>query len=145
MVSATAGGLGPLAAERGIAIVVDASQPVIVWADPDRLGQAVANLVENAASFARSTVRVRVGSSGTHAQITVVDDGPGIAAEDLPHVFERLYVTKLEPERSESSSGLGLAIVRELTNAMGGRVDVMRPPDGGTAMVVQLPLAASSD
>ena len=77
VVSATAGGLGPLAAERGIAIVVDASQPVIVWADPDRLGQAVANLVENAASFARSTVRVRVGSSGTHAQITVVDDGRG--------------------------------------------------------------------
>lgn len=144
VVTATAEGLTPLAAERGIQIVVSAPEPVVVTADPDRLGQAVANLVENAVSFARSTVHVEVRAGTTYVMITVTDDGPGIAPEDLPHVFERLYVTKLVPERSESASGLGLAIVRELTNAMGGRVDAVRPAEGGTSMVVQLPLATAT-
>jgi signal transduction histidine kinase len=51
-----------------------------------------------------------------------MDDGPGIAAEDLPHVFERLYVARRQPDRRETGSGLGLAIVRELVTAMGGQV-----------------------
>lgn len=141
VVSATAAGLAPSANERNVELTIRASPPIIVRADPDRLGQAVANLVENATFFASSTVIVSLDTDGPDAVITVADDGPGIDEADLPHVFERLYVTKLVPERSESSSGLGLAIVRELTNAMGGRVDAVRPRAGGTAMVMRLPLA----
>ncbi len=141
VVGATAAGLVPSAAERSIAVVIDTPAPVVVTADPDRLGQAVANLVENATTFAASTVTVSLSTEGTEAVITVADDGPGIDPADLPHVFERLYVTKLVPERSESSSGLGLAIVRELVGAMDGRVDAIAPPGGGTAMVLRLPLA----
>lgn len=141
VVAATATGLAPSVSERGIDIVVDAPRAIVVSADPDRLGQAVANLVENATTFASSQVTVSLMSDGPQAVITVADDGPGISADDLPHVFERLYVTKLVPQRSESSSGLGLAIVRELIGAMDGTVDVSSPLGGGTAMVIRLPLA----
>ena len=102
----------------------------------------MANLIENALAFARTMVEVRVEATPETVEITVADDGPGIAEVDLPHVFDRLYVTKLVPERSESPSGLGLAIVRELAYAMGGSVAATRRPGGGTAMVVRLPLAA---
>ena len=141
VVAATAAGLAPSAAERDVELIIDTGSPVIVRADPDRLGQAVANLVENATSFASSTVTVSLASQGAKAIITVADDGPGINPVDLPHVFERLYVTKLVPERSESSSGLGLAIVRELVGAMDGSVNAISRPVGGTAMVIRLPLA----
>lgn len=143
VVSATATGLAPSANERDIDIIVNTPQATVVSADPDRLGQAVANLVENATTFASAKVTVSLMSDGPQAVITVADDGPGISADDLPHVFERLYVTKLVPERSESSSGLGLAIVRELIGAMDGSVEVTSPQEGGTAMVIRLPLATN--
>lgn len=144
VVSATAAGLVPSASERGIELIVEASPPLVISADPDRLGQAVANLVENAAAFAASSVSVSLRPDGDEVVITVADDGPGIDPADVPHVFERLYVTKLVPERSESSSGLGLAIVRELVGAMEGTVDATLPAGGGTAIVMRLPLAGAS-
>ena len=64
--------------------------------------------------------RGRRGTTGNHAWLRVTDDGPGISDQDLPHVFERLYVAASRPVREESGSGLGLAIVRELAQAMGG-------------------------
>ncbi len=70
--------------------------------------------------------------------VEVADDGPGIAAEDLPHVFERLYVAGHQPVRKEIGSGLGLAIVRELVDAMGGTVRAEADPGGGARMVVTL-------
>ena len=65
-------------------------------------------------------VVVAVSESAPWARLDVMDDGPGIASEDLPHVFERLYVARRQPERREAGSGLGLAIVRELVTAMNG-------------------------
>ncbi len=80
-----------------------------------------------------------VGAAAGGARIEVADDGPGIAAEDLPHVFERLYVAKAAPVRKEAGSGLGLAIVRELVEAMGGSVAATANQPTGTVMVVHLP------
>ena len=114
--------------------------PLIVSADPDRLAQALANLVENAGRFARSTVAVTARQENGVAVITVEDDGPGIAAEDLPHVFERLYVARHAPRRTESSSGLGLAIVNELVTAMGGTVSAGAAPQAGARLEIRLPL-----
>ena len=113
----------------------------VVMADPDRLAQVLANLVQNAVKFAASEVMVRYGSSDTGAQIEVADDGPGIAPEDLPHVFERLYVASQTPRRKESGSGLGLAIVKELIEAQGGTVVALPRPTGGTRFVLTLPAA----
>ena len=115
----------------------------MVRADADRLAQIVANLVDNALKYARTSVTVSTSRSGAEAVLTVDDDGPGIATEDLPHVFERLYVSRHDPVRRETGSGLGLAIVHELVAAMSGTVVTETAPSGGARMVVRLPVPES--
>ena len=105
---------------------------------PDRLAQVVANLVDNAVKYACTQVAVRVTRDGVDAILVVDDDGPGIAPEDLPHVFERLYVSCHQPVRKETGSGLGLAIVHELVGAMDGTVTAEAAPAGGARMSVRL-------
>jgi two-component system sensor histidine kinase ChvG len=107
------------------------------------VAQVVANLIENAVKYARTTVAVTVNADAGYGVVTVDDDGPGIPPEDLPFVFERLYVAGREPVRRESGSGLGLAIVRELLEAMGGRVTAEPRPSGGTRLAVRLLLVTS--
>lgn len=130
-----ADGARPDATERGVAVVVRSAVPATVRADPDRLAQVVANLVENAVKFARTRVEVAVEPGA----LFVDDDGPGIPDDDLPHVFERLYVARHALERRESGSGLGLAIVKELIEAMGGTVSAGASPLGGARLSVRLP------
>jgi signal transduction histidine kinase len=112
-----------------------------VVADPDRLAQLLANLLENAITFARTTVTVSVRdvAPSDACVITVDDDGPGIAAPDLDHVFERFYRGDRGPNRP-LGSGLGLAIVAELAAAMGGTVRAESPLSeaGGSRFVVTL-------
>ena len=127
------------ATEAGVALTLHAPQPVPAVVDPDRTQQVVANLVENALKYADGQVVVTVGTVDGHVRLEVADDGPGIAAEDLPHVFERLYVAQADPVRKEAGSGLGLAIVRELVEAMGGTVAATANQPTGTMMVVRLP------
>jgi two-component system sensor histidine kinase MprB len=89
----------------------------IVQADPVLLDRAVSNLLDNAVKYGPdgSTVRVAVA----RGEVTVADEGPGIAGEDLPHVFDRFY--RSASARSKPGAGLGLAIVREAAEAHGGR------------------------
>ena len=101
--------------------------------------------MQNALKYARSRIIVAVGVTDAWARLDVIDDGPGIAAEDQPHVFERLYVARRQPDRRETGSGLGLAIVRELVTAMRGQVSASATAgaDGTTAgacLSVFLPL-----
>jgi signal transduction histidine kinase len=150
VVSTTAEGFRPAAARNGLTIAVRApgeegqpgATPVPpVVADPDRLAQLLANLLENAMTFARSTVTVGLaGDSGSGGcVITVDDDGPGIAHGDLQRVFERFYRADRGPNR-QMGSGLGLAIVAELAAAMGGAVRAESPisDDGGSRFVLTL-------
>ncbi len=157
VVATTSEGFRPAAAKAGVSLVVDvpdtaAGQPagwpttpgapgrLPVAADPDRLAQLLANLLENALTFARTTVTVSLSDdSAGHCAITVADDGPGIAREDLPHVFERFYRADRGPNRT-MGSGLGLAIVAELAAAMGADVRAESPltADGGSRFVVTL-------
>ncbi len=132
---------GPAASEHGVRLTVDSGAPrsVVVSADRDRLAQILANLVENALKYARSEVHLGSAVSAGHPVLWVEDDGPGIAAEDLPRVFERLFTSSRRPAR-QVGSGLGLAIVSELAAAMGGSVRAESPvfADGGTRLVVTL-------
>jgi two-component system sensor histidine kinase BaeS len=137
----------PQATSGGKALSVSVPEPgVLVAADPDRLAQVVANLVENSLAFATKSVTVRVvpppgvraGQAGG-VLVLVEDDGPGIAAADLERVFDRFY----QADRGVAARrglGLGLAIVAELMRAMGGRVRAESPigAGGGTRMVVEL-------
>ncbi|MEA3077719.1 MAG: two-component system, OmpR family, sensor kinase [Actinomycetota bacterium] len=135
VVGVTAAGFEPEVTELGLTLQVDVpAAPLLATADPDRLAQVVANLVENALKFAASHVAVGVVAlDGGGVRIVVDDDGPGIAPEDRPHVFERLYTSA-----RGGGSGLGLAIVAELVAAMGGTVAAVSPASGGTRLEVRL-------
>jgi signal transduction histidine kinase len=130
----------PAAGDVGVALRVTGPDALRADADPDRLAQIVANLLENALKYAASTIVVELRPYGTgDLDIRVVDDGSGIAPDDLPHVFERLYVSRTSPGRSVGT-GIGLAVVRELAGAMGGQAWV-EPTDGtGATFVVRLPI-----
>jgi signal transduction histidine kinase len=110
-------------------------------ADPDRLAQLLANLLENAMTFARTTVTVglTVDQASGGCTITVDDDGPGITQGDLQRVFERFYRADRGPNRL-MGSGLGLAIVAELAVAMGGTVRAESPltDQGGSRFVLTM-------
>ena len=134
----------PQAARLGLGLRVgqspSADLPCV--ADPDRLGQVVANVVENALKYAAASVVVDIGLREGCPSFTVSDDGPGIPAADLERVFERLYQSRPATGRNVGS-GLGLAIVSELVGAMKGRVWAEVPEQGtGTRVVVTLQGAA---
>jgi signal transduction histidine kinase len=141
VVADTGEGFRPAADELGLSLAVEPGPPgaIAVTADPDRLAQVVANLVENALKYADRRVRVGAAVSGGQPVVWVDDDGPGIPAEDLPRVFDRLWTSSRLPAR-QLGSGLGLAIVAELVHAMGGTARAESPitATGGTRMVVTL-------
>ena len=130
----------PSARELGVTLAVDGPPTATVDADPERLGQIVANLVENALKYARARVTVGVSSQNGTLEVRVDDDGPGIDPGDLPHVFERLYTSRTVPGR-KVGTGLGLAIVHELSAAMGGTTAVRALDGQGTRFVVRIPAA----
>jgi two-component system sensor histidine kinase BaeS len=107
-----------------------------------RMRQVVGNLLANAIRHAPAdsdvTVHVAHESAGS-VMLTVRDRGPGIAAEHLPHVFERFYRADPSRTRDTGGSGLGLAIVEQLVSAHGGSVTADNAPDGGAVFRVSLP------
>jgi signal transduction histidine kinase len=115
--------------------------------DPDRLDQVLANLVENAAKYARTSISLGSTESGTDALLIVEDDGPGIPPQEIGLIFDRHYSADrhARPGRPRGS-GLGLAIASELSAAMGATVRAESPiePGGGTRMVVRLPSVVAS-
>jgi two-component system sensor histidine kinase MprB len=112
-------------------------EPCLVRGAPERLDRAVANLLDNAAKWSPpgATVEVRVRDGA----VTVRDHGPGIAAEDLPFVFDRFY--RAADARGRAGSGLGLAIVRQVAEAHGGEVSAAPADGGGALLCLRLPLA----
>ncbi len=140
------------AAEKLIALTVDvgANLPVIL-ADEQRLGQALANLVDNALRYTPPGSQVMVGAqtSGGQVAFTVTDNGSGIPAADLEHVFDRFWRGERSHNRATGGSGLGLVIVKQLVEAHGGTVRVQSPVSkgqgrsGGTRFVMTIPDGAS--
>ena len=112
----------------------------LVCGVPDRLFRAVANVLDNAAKWSPpgASVGVRVASG----EVTVRDRGPGIAEEDMPHVFDRFY--RSPAARGTPGSGLGLAIVRQVVESHGGTVSVGPADGGGTVVRLAFPPGPSS-
>jgi two-component system sensor histidine kinase BaeS len=124
-----------------VSLLAETTDVGMVEIDPDRVGQIVGNLIDNALRYTPEggTVRAGLRSEGSDAVLTVTDTGPGIDPEDLSHVFERLYVAqRYRPVRVEGS-GLGLSIVSELVDAMGGAIEVESALGHGTTVLVKLP------
>ncbi len=103
--------------------------------DATGLERAITNLLDNAAKWSPpgGTITVRLASG----VLTVDDEGPGISAQDLPHVFERFW--RSDESRSMPGSGLGLAIVKQVVDQHGGRVVIGASPAGGTRLSLSIP------
>jgi two-component system sensor histidine kinase MtrB len=116
---------------------LDAADTVLET-DPRRVERIVANLVENGLEHGGGDVTVRVGSDGSGAFVEVADRGPGIAAEDLPHLFDRFY--KADPARTGHGTGLGLAIALESAHLLGGDIEARSEPGSGARFTLRLPV-----
>ncbi len=134
------------AQEQGIALGVSEHAAPSVRADFDRVEQVLSNLLDNALRHTPRDGHITLGArnAGTgFAEFYVTDDGAGIAAGDLPHVFDRFYRSALgEPEMP--GSGLGLAISREIVRAHGGAIRATALSGGGTEFAFTLPVAPGS-
>ena len=140
-VRAAALSFAPLAERRRLAFDVETPPvPVEVWADADKLDAIVVNLLSNAFKFTPEggTVQVAVRADGDTARVEVRDDGPGIAAEDLPHVFDRFYRTT-EAGGTEGT-GIGLSLARDLAALHGGTLQAASAPGEGSAFTLALPM-----
>ena len=132
--------LQPLAEERRVRFVTELA-PGLCEGDPERLGQVLANLVTNAVNYNQpeGEVRVRTQVQAGSVVLTVSNTGPGIAAEELPRLFERFYRSDKARTRSAGSAGLGLAICKAIVSAHGGTIEAASGVLEGTRFTVRLP------
>lgn len=129
------------AGRKQIRVVVEGG-PVVVTGDPGAIVQVLENVVSNAVKFSPlgTTVKVSVRSDGGAGTVDVEDEGPGITETDRARLFAKFSRLSARPTGGESSTGLGLSIVKTLTEAMGGEVSLESPPGRGARFRVRLPL-----
>ncbi|MBU4459950.1 MAG: HAMP domain-containing histidine kinase, partial [Verrucomicrobia bacterium] len=138
--------LRPLATERSICLDADlAAAPCAGHAD--RLAQVAANLVANAIHYNRpgGEVSVRTAVEDGAAVLAVRDTGTGIAAADLPHIFERFYRADASRARAEGRSGLGLAIAKAIVESHGGTIAVESREGEGSTFTVRIPALSAGN
>jgi two-component system OmpR family sensor kinase len=135
--------LEPLLEDREVTLTINGRAPLVLG-DADRLQQVVLNLVDNASRIVGQGghVVVELTAEGDRAVFSVIDDGPGIPDADLPRLFDRFYRADSSRTRSSGGAGLGLAIVRAIITAHGGRIEAANMPAGGARMTVVLPAIA---
>jgi len=146
LVDASVERLRPQFEEKGVALTVMPSAALPVRVDPDRIAQVLTNLLGNALTYTPSAGHVEVASRrrGDVAEVTVVDSGIGLAADDLPFVFDRFYRVH-GPERPAGGSGIGLTIARGIAHAHHGDVTAVSPgPGAGSTFTLTLPLTLRS-
>jgi two-component system sensor histidine kinase BaeS len=127
----------------GLHVTVDVASGLTVRADPDRLQQVLAALLDNAIRHAPagSDVVISAHSSVGRVRVAVRDAGPGVAVVDRPHVFDRFYQADPSRDRSARTTGLGLSIVKALVEAQGGTVGVDDAEPHGAIFWLELPEA----
>jgi heavy metal sensor kinase len=130
----------PLAKQRQISIQSDLSASGCSG-DPERIGLVLTNLLPNAIYYNREggEVRVKVEPKERLAVVSISDSGPGISADDLPHIFERFWRADKSRSRAEGRAGLGLAIVKSIVESHGGTIEVSSELGSGTTFTVSLP------
>jgi signal transduction histidine kinase len=128
------------AEDKGVSLTVEAASDLRVTGDRVRLRQALANLVDNAVKYTPpgGHVWLRARAEANRIVFECADDGPGIAQDDLPHIWDRLY--RADPSRTQKGLGLGLSLVRAIARAHGGDVAVESAPDQGARFLLSLPI-----
>ncbi len=125
------------AGEAESRFVVEKDDVPEVWADPDKIGQVIGNVIENALRHGAGTVTVQLAAEPDGARLTVSDEGEGIAAEALPRIF-----TKFWRDARRGGTGLGLFIAKGIVEAHGGVIEAGRAANGGAAIGFALPVGA---
>jgi signal transduction histidine kinase len=137
--------MGPVAELKQIKLECDIPVSVQAQGNLDQLTRLFLNLVDNALKYTpeggKVTVRLYKVEKTKKVAVEVCDSGPGIAAEHLPHLFERFYRAQSDRASSSGGAGLGLAIANEIARQHGGTLEVESAVGQGTTMRVELPLA----
>lgn len=131
--ASVAGSFSPLAAEQGIALTPTIAGNVRVQGDEALLRQVIANLLQNAIKFSRTGGTIRLAL--TKDRLSIEDNGIGIAAEALPHIFDRFY--QEDASRSRGGHGLGLALVKRIVDLHGWSIDAESAAGKGTTFIVR--------
>ncbi len=132
-----------IAREKEIELTLNIEQDIPrVNLDPDRITQVLGNLVNNAISIlsAGGNIKITAGLDEDSLIIQVTDDGPGIQAENLPQIFDRFYRVDKSRQPNERSSGLGLAITKNLVEAQGGTITAESEPGKKTTFTITFPV-----
>ena len=139
LVVGTAEQMRLMAEDRGIALELSGARPVVVHADRQQLKQVLVNLLDNAIRFTPrgGVVRIVTQAAGEGAVLEVIDNGMGIPADALPHIFDRFYRSDEARSRDDGGVGLGLAIVKSICAAQGAEVAVESVQGGGSRFVVR--------
>ncbi len=146
LAATTAEQMSLLATDKNVSVACDSAAGVMVEGDPARLKQVVVNLLDNAIKYTPGGGRVRlsVRREQGHAVLEVADDGIGIPAEALPHVFKRFFRVDGSRSREQGGAGLGLAIVKSICSAHGADIEVISAPGRGSTFRLRQPLAADA-
>lgn len=133
----------PIAEERGVRLDVTGEE-VVVRGDPEGLQRVLLNLLDNAVKYGPDgqTVTIEVARRGGSGVVAVRDEGPGIPEGERDRIWETYFRLGREERRSRTGQGVGLAIVRDLVERMGGRVSLDDAHTGGACFEVELPVAA---
>jgi signal transduction histidine kinase len=123
--------------------VVVPDEPIVLEGDRAALTRVLINLLDNAVRHARSRVELHVSATDAEVRLEVLDDGPGIDPDDLPHLFEPLFRGDRTRNSATGGTGLGLAIVERLTTAHGGTVEAGNRREGGARFVARHPRTAA--
>jgi heavy metal sensor kinase len=142
LVAATAEQISLLAEEKNITLRCNAVESVEVTGDRFRLQQVIVNLLDNAIKYSPTgdEILLNTRTAAGQAVLEVIDNGPGIPQEALPHIFERFFRADSVRTHSVNGTGLGLSIVRSICLAHGGTVEAVNRPCGGCRITVCLPL-----
>ena len=137
--------LRPAAGDQGVDLRLDTGPPVTMEADQDLLIQLMLNVLDNAIKYTPNggLVNAGWGTNGQRVELRVRDTGPGIAAEDIPYVFDRFYRADKARSRAAGGVGLGLAISRWIAEAHGGSIHVVSTLGEGSTFTVSLPTSRS--
>lgn len=146
LIQEVVGNMQLVAQERGVTLVLDDFTPCTLVSDSRQLRRVLYNLLDNAIKYTPPAGQVRVTSVADEYKlvVTVADNGVGVAAEHLPHLFERFYRADPARERDGSGAGLGLAICRSIVQTLGGRIIFESTVSQGSLVWFELPLRKDS-